>query len=82
MTYRYSLNPVQIPSADAYLAKAAERAEPMRSAEAEAFFDREWWRLLPRLDQGGTSSRAAASAVLVGLSCMRSMARHWKELGY
>lgn len=79
----YAVNPFGIPEVDAALEATAGMAEPMTSAEAEIYFAREWWRLLGlKTDAVGPEEAAARSALLIGLACMRSMARADKEANH
>jgi hypothetical protein len=79
----YAVNSFGIPEVDAALEAAAGMAEPMTSAEAELHFDREWWRLYGlKTNAPGPDEAAARSALLIGLACMRSMARADKEANH
>lgn len=71
---RYSLNSSGISDADAYLDKIADRAEPLKPADAEDLFHREWQRLRARKAEAGKED--VRSAILIGLAAMRSMTRY------
>lgn len=77
---RYTVNEFGQTRVDEFLARVADKAEGLPSAEAEQLFDRQWKRIYRiRKEDPGDWADEDISSVLVGLAVMRSMARVWKE---